>query len=331
VLNYDEDVTFTYQIVDQYGGADEAMVTISVQGINDAPVSVNDSVFTFEDVSISIPALENDFDVDEDVLSIDSITGPFHGTAVISGTTEIFYDPDPGYIGSDSFYYIVSDGVLTDTGTIYITIDETNDPPQAVNDSYNTGEDTPLNVAAPGVLGNDYDQEMLPLTAVLDGAPAHGEVTLNADGSFTYVPAADYNGSDSFTYVANDGYSDSNVATVYINITPLNDAPVAVEDTYYVLVDGSLTVSAPGVLGNDTDLEGDSLSAALDASPSHGTVTLYGNGSFVYTPDSGYLGTDTFTYSVSDGHGGVSTGTVVINVVEELPALYMYVPMVAKH
>jgi hypothetical protein len=154
-LDYDDVVTFTYEVVDEYGGSAFAMTTITMEGINDAPVAVNDYVFTFEDVSVSIPVLANDYDVDEDVLSVDSITGPFHGTATISGTTEVLYDPDPGYIGTDSFYYVVSDGVLTDTGTINITIDETNDPPVAVNDSYILDEDTALNVSAPGVLSND--------------------------------------------------------------------------------------------------------------------------------------------------------------------------------
>lgn len=330
-LDYDDSVTFTYKIVDEYGGPDFAMVTISMEGTNDAPVAVNDYAFTFENVSISIPVLENDIDVDDDVLFVDEITGPFHGTAVISGTTEVYYDPDPGYIGQDSFYYVVSDGILTDTATIYITIDETNDPPVAQNDSYTTAEDTDLVVSAPGVLSNDTDPEDLPLTAILVSDPSHGAVTLNSDGSFTYIPAANFNGSDSFTYKANDEYNDSNVATVNLTITPVNDSPTPADDVYYVLFNKTLTVVAPGVLKNDTDPEGNSLTAALVDSPTHGTLTLYADGSFTYIPDQEYLGVDTFTYSVSDGYGGTATATVTINVVEVLPSQFMYVPMVSKH
>ena len=95
----------------------------------------------------------------------------------------------------------------------------------AVNDSYTTAEDTALNVAAPGVLANDTDADSNPLTAVMVTGPAHGTLTLNADGSFTYTPAANYYGQDSFTYKANDGTADSNVATVSITVNPVNDAP----------------------------------------------------------------------------------------------------------
>ena len=330
-LDYDEAVNFTYEIMDEYGGTASAEVTITMEPINDAPVAVDDYAITFEGISVSVPVLANDFDVDEDVLFVDWITGPLHGSATISGTTEVLYDPDPGYIGTDWLFYVVSDGVLTDTGKINITIDETNDPPVAQDDNYTVNEDQTLDVSAPGVLSNDTDQEELPLSAILVSDPANGVLTLNSDGSFTYVPDANYNGTDSFTYKANDGYNDSNVATVNITITPVNDPPVAVDDSFYVVFNRSRTFPAPGVLANDTDLEGDALIATLVGSPSHGTVTLYGDGSFTYTPDDYYLGTDTFTYSVSDGHGGTATGTVTIYVVEYLPSQFMYIPLVDKH
>ena len=111
-------------------------------------------------------------------------------------------------------------------------------------------------MAAPGVLGNDTDADGKPLTAALVGAPAHGTVTLNANGSFTYTPAANYNGPDSFTYRANDGTADSNVATVSITITAVNDAPAAAADAFTTNEDASLVVSAPGVLANDADRRG---------------------------------------------------------------------------
>ena len=113
-----------------------------------------------------------------------------------------------------------------------ITVDAVNDAPVAVDDSYATDEDTPLTVAAPGVLGNDTDVDGDPLTR---GAgrpvPANGTLTLNADGTFTYTPNANFNGSDSFTYKANDGTVDSNVATVTITVDAVNDAPVALDDS----------------------------------------------------------------------------------------------------
>src|SRR5205085_112102 len=148
--------------------------------------------------------------------------------------------------------------------------------------------DTPLTVSAPGVLGNDTDVEGDTLTAVLVAGPAHGTLTLNADGSFTYTPAGNYNGSDSFTYKANDGQADSNVATVSLMVTAVNDAPLAAPTRRSSDLDTPLTVSAPGVLGNDTDVDSPALTAALVAGPAHGTLTLNANGSFTYTPAANY-------------------------------------------
>ena len=156
-----------------------------------------------------------------------------------------------------------------------------------------------------------YDE--LGLTAIKVSDPAHGTLTLNSDGSFTYTPDANYNGPDSFTYKANDGQLDSNVATVTINVLPVNDAPVANNDSYSTDSLTPLSVVAPGVLGNDTDVDGDPLTAALVTNPIQGTVTFNTDGSFDYLPFSGYTGTDSFTYQVSDGEF-TSTATVTITV-----------------
>src|SRR5207247_1693545 len=117
-------------------------------------------------------------------------------------------------------------GVDTSAGqTFTITITPVNDAPVAVNDAYSVNEDTILTVAAPGVLGNDTDVDTDPLTAVVVTAPTHGTLTLAANGGVSYTPALNYNGPDSFTYKANDGTLNSNVATVTITVTAVNDAP----------------------------------------------------------------------------------------------------------
>src|SRR3989475_6938984 len=141
-----------------------------------------------------------------------------------------------------------------------------------------------LNVAASGVLSSYSDVDGDSLSAVLVSEPTHGRLTLNGNGSFSYVPAANYNGTDSFTYKANDGQADSGIATVTITITAVNDAPAAIDDTYTTPEDTQLTVSAPGVLANDSDLDGNALSAVLVSSPTHGTLTLNSGGSLVYVP-----------------------------------------------
>ena len=129
--------------------------------------------------------------------------------------------------------------------TVALTITPVNDAPVAVNDAYTTAEDTPLTIAGPGVLANDSDLDGDPLSALLVTGPAHGTLSLNADGAFTYTPAANFNGADTFTYRANDGALNSNIATVALTITPVNDAPVAVNDAYTTAEDTALTIAAP--------------------------------------------------------------------------------------
>src|SRR5207253_2344066 len=149
-----------------------------------------------------------------------------------------------------------------------------NDPPVAVTDAYTTAEDTILAPAAPGVLGNDSDVDGNTLTAIKFTDPAHGTVTVNANGSFTYVPATNYNGADSFTYKANHGPPVSTYATLYRTVTAVNDPPVAVTDAYTTAEDTTLAPAAPGVLGNDSDVDSPSLTAAKVSDPAHGSVTV---------------------------------------------------------
>ena len=168
---------------------------------------------------------------------------------------------------------------------------------------------------APGVLDNDTDVDGDPLNAILASGPSHGTLTLNANGSFVYTAAADYNGLDSFTYRANDGVADSNVATVTITVNPVNDPPVAAGDSYSTNEDTTLTVTAPGVLGNDSDIDSATITAIKMSNPAHGTVILNANGSFVYTPSANYNGPDSFTYAANDGTANSTIATVTISVI----------------
>src|SRR5213076_2258939 len=149
----------------------------------------------------------------------------------------------------------------------------------------------------------------------------HGSLTLNSNGSFSYLPAANYNGPDSFTYKANDGQADSGVATVGITITGVNDAPVAVNDSYTTPEDTTLDVAARGVLINDSDVDGDTLSAILVSQPTHGVLTLNTNGGFTYLPATNYNGADSFTYKANDGalNSGIATVSITITGVNNAP------------
>src|SRR5206468_2023500 len=200
---------------------------------------------------------------------------PAHWSLSFSTNGGFSYTPAANFNGTDSFSYQASDGqAQSAVATVTITVRPVNDAPVAVNDAYTVNEDTMLSIGAPGVLANDSDVDANPLTAILVSGPSHGSLTLHADGSFQYLGATNYNGADSFTYKANDGVADSGAATVTITIVPVNDAPVVVSDAYTVNEDTTLSIAAPGVLANDSDVDGDLLRALIVSLPAHGSLSF---------------------------------------------------------
>lgn len=180
-----------------------------------------------------------------------------------------------------------------------------NTPPVAVDDNF--GAD----YAGRNVLANDTDIDGDPLTASLVSGPQNGSVTLNQDGTFDYIPNEGFFGTDSFTYRAADFESLSNVATVTLLVPepepepePVNSPPVAADDDF------GTDLAAANVLANDSDPDGDALSAILEQAPANGSLTLNANGTFSYTPAPGFVGQVTFTYRASDGEALSNLATV---------------------
>jgi hypothetical protein len=199
-------------------------------------------------------------------------------------------------------------------------------PPSAADDTYSTNEDTDLVVSAPGILGNDGtagDGNRFCI-ASYDPAQLHGELLVMGDGSFKYTPSENYHGDgadNSFTYVMHEiadgdpcASPNGSTATVEITVDPVDDAPSAQPDSFAALKNTTLNIGAPGVLSNDTDIDGDSLTADEVNGASHGTVVLAANGSFSYTPSPNYTGTDTFSYRAYDGEKYSATKVVTITV-----------------
>ncbi|MCB0033529.1 MAG: tandem-95 repeat protein, partial [Anaerolineales bacterium] len=242
------------------------------------------------------------------------------GQAIVGGTLPL--DPGVyhvtvyfnGIIPLDSLTLNLTDPRYNssfDSGTVEIF----NTAPEGMADVYTTAEDTALVVPAEdGVLANDFDLNGTPLTAVLVSTTNNGSLTLNADGSFTYTPTANFNGSDSFTYYATDGLANTANITVDITVTPVNDTPSATADAYDVNENSILNVAAPGVLQNDSDADGDPLTAVLVSTTNNGALTLNTDGSFTYTPAPDYFGSDSFTYIATDGLANSVTTTVNITV-----------------
>jgi VCBS repeat-containing protein len=311
---------FSYTVSDGTETSDVATVTINVTPVNDAPVGVEDSYSVDEDgvLAPTEGVLANDTDVDSTGLTATLGTGPTNGTLTLNADGTFQYTPNANFNGTDTFTYTVSDGELTSSETtVTITVNSVDDVPVAVNDEYDAVEDTPLVVSTGGVLANDSDPEGSALTAQIVSQPQFGTVTLNADGTFNYTPNADYNGVDGFSYTVSDGVNTSDVATVTINISPVNDAPVGVADGYTVTEDTTLNVTEGGLLANDTDVDSTALTAALGTGPTNGTVTLNADGTFSYVPNANFNGEDTFTYTVSDGELTSEAITVTITVVAE--------------
>ena len=290
---------------------------VTIAAVNEPPAADDDTYSTDEDTPLVQAApgvLDGDADPDSSsTFTADLVTGPSHGMLTLNADGSFTYTPEVNYYGPDSFTYRAFDGtVYTNIATVTLTVNPVNDAPAAGADGYGAAEDTALNVAAPGVLGNDTDVDGT-LTAVVITGPSHGTLLLNSDGSFSYTPAANYSGSDSFIYRVSDGLLDSSPATVNIVVTPANDAPVAGNDGYTTAEDTPLNLGAPGVLGNDTDIDS-ALTAVLVTGPSHGTLALNANGSFTYAPALNYYGPDAFTYKAYDGTVYTDTATVSITI-----------------
>jgi len=330
VSGYSGTDTFTYQAEDGSASSNVATVTISVIAAseNETPVAVGDAYSLDEDTVLTLAAsagvLVNDSDPDGDALTAQVVSVPAYGTLTLNSDGSLTYTPNTGFNGTDRFLYQASDGVYTsDTVQVTITVNHLNTAPAAVSDSYTGSEDDPLVVAATaGVLANDSDADSDAIYSELVSLPSNGTVVLNSDGSFTYTPNADFQGTDTFLYAASDGAAYSADTTVTITVGAVNDPPVAVADTFRVAVDAMLAVYAEnGVLANDTDADGDGLTATLISGPANGSLTLDTDGYLLYVPNDGFHGADTFSYVAGDGQltSPVVTVTIHVNTLPVVP------------
>jgi hypothetical protein len=280
---------------------------IYVTYVNNGPLAVNDTAITTEDTNVIIPVLNNDSDEDGDTLSISGTSTPLHGTITINSDKTITYKPNLNYYGLDSFSYTITDGKNGfSTAIVNITVTPVNDAPIALNDSKTTLGNTSVTIP---VLLNDSDVENDPLTVSGTSAALHGLVTINPNNTITYTPNPGFAGHDSFTYTISDGNGGTDTATVNITV---NNPPVAVNDAFNITNTASANIN---VTSNDMDPDGDLLTVSIFSNPLHGKVTVNGT-NIIYTPNTGYFGSDSFKYTINDGHGGTSTATVLGNITD---------------
>jgi hypothetical protein len=312
--------SFTYSIVDQDGNSSTATVSIVVFD-DPAPIATDDnySVRTGETLSIAADGfLSNDIDPDGGTVAGQALIDDVDNGDLLALTSGAFtYTPDPGFVGIDSFTYSITDDEgQTDTATVSIVVTEGNRAPVAADDHYAVQTNGSLSISASGFLMNDGDPDGDTVTgqALIDDVD-NGDLSALTDGSFTYTPDPGFTGTDSFTYSITDGNGGTDTATAFITVGL--DDPTAVNDAYVVFVGNALDISAPGFLTNDVDPDGGAVTgSALVDDVDNGDLLALTSGAFTYTPDPGFTGIDSFTYSIVDGENQTDTATVTIEVVD---------------
>ncbi|TAP30835.1 tandem-95 repeat protein, partial [Alteromonas sp. KUL42] len=340
--------SFTYVIADTQGSVSEpATVSVSISPVNDAPDAINDESSTKEAQSVVIAILDNDIDIDEssnlepnaiDPTSVVIVEQPSSGTFVIVDETlaneddslqvgQVIYTPDLNFYGSDTFTYVVSDtlGAASLPATVSISVGFVNEQPIANDDSASTTEDESIAI---NVIANDSDREdELDASSVfIERQGSLGTATVDANtGLVTYTPTENRFGSDTFEYSVKDldGLK-SNIATVTVSIASVNDAPIALNDSYTIETRAS---SVLRILANDSDPDTeyepsntiDITSVSITTSPTLGVVSVNSaTGEVTYTPNDDITsGTDAFTYVVNDTNGEASN-TASVQIVLDL-------------
>ncbi|MFZ5961618.1 Ig-like domain-containing protein [Thalassococcus sp. BH17M4-6] len=300
--------TVTVEVLDSAGNVTSVDVDVTIDGVNDAPVAVDDAFDVDEDTPTTLDVLANDTDIDDgDVLSVTAATAAI-GSVVIEADGTLTYTPTADYVGTDTISYDISDGNGgTDSATVTVTVNAVNDPPVADDDAATTDED---NAVVIGVLANDTDFDSATLSVSGTTAPANGSVTINPDNTITYTPDLNFFGTDSFTYTAFDGVDASDPATVTVTVNPVNDPPLANPDSATTDEDVAVNID---VLANDIDAENDPLTV-FATSATNGSVVIEADGSLTYTPNANFNGSDTITYQMTDGIAGSSSSTVDVTV-----------------
>ena len=286
---------------------------LTVDGVNDVPVAESASFQTTIDAPLAASVVGTDVDGDE--LSYSIQLQAANGSVSMMDDGAFVYQPNIGYLGADSFTYLASDAVASSDEAL-VEIEVTGnpvEPPEATDNEYTLLEDSTLSIGAPGVLENDTDTvEPLNLIAEIVNQPAQGAVVLNADGSFDYTPAENYFGEDVFSYRATDEVTgESSQADVVLTVDGVNDVPVAEPASFQTTIDAPLAASVVG-----TDVDGDELLYSIQSQAVNGSVSMMDDGSFVYQPNSGYLGADSFTYIASDGEVSSTEALVEIEITD---------------
>ncbi|HEX6184705.1 MAG TPA: Ig-like domain-containing protein [Pyrinomonadaceae bacterium] len=282
--------------------SDVGHVHVTINSVNDAPTVTGQSLATNEDTPLSVTLTASDVDNSPLYMSYMVFSPPAHGT--LSGTgANLVYTPDPNYNGPDSFGFKATDGEDdSNDATVNISVTPVNDAPVTSGRSVTLDEDTPASIT---LAGSDADGDALTWTIV--NAPTRGTLSGTAP-NLVYTPAANNYGGDSFTFRVGDGTASSPVATVSISIAAVNDAPTAVSQSLLTYEDRTMSFR---LYGNDAEY--DPITYEILSQPTHGTLTGPAT-ALVYTPESNWSGTDSFTFKTNDGKADSAVATISIRI-----------------
>ncbi|WP_025054124.1 Ig-like domain-containing protein, partial [Sulfitobacter noctilucicola] len=294
--NFNGETTITYIVTDPSGTESTGTVTVTVNPVNDAPDAVDDTDVTDEDTSVEINLLANDTDVEGDPLTVTTASVPAEeGTLepVTDGSDGLYtFTPAPDFNGDATVSYTISDGNGGEDSAVHvITVGEENDAPVANPDTLTTDEDTPSEPL--NVLANDTDPDGDPLELIEATSP-DGTVAFTPEGEVIFTPDPDFNGETTITYTVTDPSGEETEGTVTVTVTPVNDAPDAVDDVDVTPEDTPITVD---LLANDTDVDGDDLTVVEATVPEEqGTLVDNGDGTVTFTPAEDFTGEATISY-----------------------------------
>ena len=317
--NYNGPDQFIYQLCDVDGDCDTALVVLTVTPVDDYPIAVWDAASTNEDTPLNSSLTANDSQSGDGGNVWSLVTTAAHGSVTVNPNGTYTYTPNSNYNGTDQFVYQLCDvDGDCDTAIVYLTINSVNDAPVAIWDSKTTG----VNVAVNGSVGGndtDVDNNLNPTGFTLTTGPAHGSITFNSDGTYTYTPTSNYNGNDEFVYQVCDLGMPILCDTAVVYLTVSNNPPVANVDFNSTSNDAPISST---VAGNDTDPDGNldansyTLSCATCSNVSNGVLIFNSNGSYTYTPNSGFTGTDHFVYQVCDNGSPALCDTAVVYITQ---------------
>jgi hypothetical protein len=304
---------FGYTVTDRDGDSDQGQVTLYITPVSDLPRALPDAYVLAEDGNIAGDLAANDTGLGDGGIVYRLTQPPAHGEASVSPEGGFAYIPAPEYAGSDTFGYAITDadGDRAEA-SVTLTIEPVNDRPSALPDAYTLVEDSTV---SGDLAANDTGLGDGGIVYRLTQPPAHGEASVTPEGGFAYTPAPEFNGGDAFGYTVTDRDGDSDQGQVTLDMTPVNDAPVARFDVLSTNEDEPLQIELfSDVLANDGDVDGEPLSihSVQRRTAEGGTVQDAGGDAWFYRPARDFWGLDSFDYTISDNAGEQAVATITV-------------------